>query len=233
MGHERIAALSLILDDLRRIFGARLQAVVAYGSPRAADPQPTLALTRSLTLDDLDACAARVAAWGRAHCATPLLLTHDDFARSLDAFPIEYGEIMATARVVFGADPFDGLAIAAADLRRACEVQAKSHLLHLREDYLESGGRRGAVDALVRESAPAVAALIRHLARLDRAPADQTSDLVDYAVHRIGLDGHTLDDLLALATADGASTIDTNKLFPRYLATMERITAFVDSWPPA
>ena len=83
------------MHDLQHIFGERLQAVVAYGQP-GASPAPSLALVRSITADDLDECAARVASWHRAGCATPLLLTKDEFAGSLDAFPIEYGEILDT-----------------------------------------------------------------------------------------------------------------------------------------
>ena len=56
---------------------------------------------------------------------------------SLDAFPLEFGAILADHAVVSGASPFDGLTVDAADLRRACEVQARSHLLHLREGYIE------------------------------------------------------------------------------------------------
>ena len=87
-------------------------------------------------------CASRVASWHRAGCATPLLLTKDEFAGSLDAFPIEYGEILETHRIVFGVDPFAGLTIRTEDLRRECETLVKSHLVHLRENYVECRGRQ-------------------------------------------------------------------------------------------
>ena len=170
MPSERLTALHPVLDDLRTILGERLTALVAYGW-RAHGPVPSVALIESLGIDDLDACAARTPAWHRAGAATPLLLTPTDFARSLDAFPIEYDEILASHTVVYGRDPFHGLAIGRDDLRRACEVQVKSHLLHVREDYLESAGRHAAIADLVRESAPGFAALLRHVARLDDTPA--------------------------------------------------------------
>jgi hypothetical protein len=125
-------SLAVALHDLQHIFGERLDAVVAYGDP---DAQPTrcLALVQSLTGDDLDRCAAHAASWHRAGCATPLLLTRDEFAGSLDAFPIEYGEILATHRLIFGIDPFGGMTIRTEDLRREIETQVKSHLVHLRD----------------------------------------------------------------------------------------------------
>lgn len=102
--------LAATLHDLQQIFGERLQAFVGYGHHGNHDA-PSLALVRTLTADDLSACAARAASWHRAGSATPLLLTKDEFAGSLDAFPIEYGEIIETHHVLFGVDPFAGLAI--------------------------------------------------------------------------------------------------------------------------
>lgn len=231
MATGRSSVVRPVVDDLQRVFGERLDAVVVYGW-RQHGPVPTLALVRSLTLDDLNACAARSAAWHRAGAATPLLLTRFDFSRSLDAFPIEYGEIIEQHDVVYGDDPFAGLAIRPDDLRRACEVQVKSHLLHLREDYLEAGARHADVDALVRDSAPGFVALLRHLARLDGAPAGGDADLSQYA-RRMNIDTRTVGDLLALADADGASAVDTVKLFPAYITAMERLAEFIDQWRQA
>jgi hypothetical protein len=232
MASGRSSAVQPIVDDLQRVFGDRLEAVVVYGRQQNA-PIPSVALVRTLSIDDLNACAARAAAWRRAGVATPLLLTRADFARSLDAFPIEYGEIIDHHELAYGRDPFAGLSISRDDLRRACEVQVKSHLLHLREDYIESGGRHGQVEALVRESAPAFVALIRQLARLDQSEGDRDNDLILFAQRRMHLDGHVVSDLLALADADGMSPVDAVKLFPSYLTAMERVAEFVDRWREA
>src|SRR6188768_2313197 len=155
--------LAVALHDLQHIFAERLQAVAAYGQP-GASPATCLALVRTITVDDLDKCAAHASAWQRAGCATPLLLTKDEFASSLDAFPIEYGDILDTREIIFGVDPFIGLAISPDDLRRACEVQVKSHLLHLRQNYIECRGRQSHIGALVGEGAPSFALILRRLA---------------------------------------------------------------------
>jgi hypothetical protein len=229
MATERSLVVRPLVDDLQRIFANRLDAVVVYGWRRQG-LVPTLALVTSLTMDDLNACAERSGAWRRAGAAIPLLLTRSDFVRSLDAFPIEYGEILERHEVVFGSDPFDGLTIGSEDRRRACEVQVKSHLLHLREDYVESGGRRSEIDALVRESAPGFSAVLRQIARLDGASTESAGDLVTYAHERVRLDPHIVGDLLAISDADGLAPVDTVKAFPAYLAAMERLSDFVDQW---
>jgi hypothetical protein len=221
-------SLAVALHDLQHIFGERLHAVVTYGAP-GASPAPCLALVRSISAADLDECAARVASWHRAGCATPLLLTRDEFAGSLDAFPIEYGEILETHRVVFGVNPFTGLSISSEDLRRECETLVKSHLVHLRENYVECRGRQSDVAALVAEAAPAFALILRRLARLDGAPADSHADLSAYATRRAGLDARAVGDVLALAEHH-ASGVDAMRIYPAYLAAVEQLWHFIDSW---
>ena len=221
-------ALAVALQDLQHIFGDRLQAVVAYGQP-GAEPAPSLALVRALTGDDLAACAARAATWHRAGCATPLLLTREEFAASLDAFPIEYGEILDTHRLVYGANPFTGLTIRVEDLRRECETLVKSHLVHLRENYIECRGRQSDVGALVAVAAPAFVLILRRLARLDGSPADTNADLSAYAARRPGLDPRIVGDVLAMAGQQPAG-VDAIRIYPDYLAAVERLWRFIDGW---
>jgi hypothetical protein len=202
---------------------------MAYGEPDAS-PAASLALVRSIGTDDLAACAARAASWHRAGCATPLLLTRDEFAGSLDAFPIEYGAILDTHRLLHGVDPFIGLTIRDEDLRRATEVQVKSLLLHLRENYIECRGRAADVTALVVDSAPAFAQLLRRLARLDDVACTTGAELATYACDRPRLDARVVGDVLAVARDSSASGVDAARLYPEYLAAVESLWRFVDSW---
>src|ERR1700741_4649088 len=123
--------------DLRNIFGARLDCLVVYRSPSDPADQwtPTLAIVDGLTAEDLRTCAGHVEAWHDAGLATPLLVARHEFGRALDRFPLEFGGIPAHHTIVSGPDPFAGLRVDPSDIRRACEVQVRSHLLHLREGY--------------------------------------------------------------------------------------------------
>ena len=220
--------LAVALHDLQHIFGERLHAVVAYGAP-GASPAPCLAIVQSISAADLDECAARVATWHRAGCATPLLLTKDEFAGSLDAFPIEYGEILDTHRIVHGVNPFIGLTIRTEDLRRECETLVKGHLVHLRENYVECRGRQSEVGELVAHAAPAFVLILRRLARLDGAPAETHADLNAYAAQRPGLDPRLVGDVLAMAGHQPAG-VDAIRIYPAYLAAVEQLWHFIDSW---
>src|SRR5678815_3637715 len=103
--HSRPAA-DRIVTALRAIFGHRLRSVVAYGphvengGADVAEPLSCLALVTNLTISDLEASAARVHDWTRHQIATPLLLPEDEFRRSVDAFPLEYAEILRAHQVL-------------------------------------------------------------------------------------------------------------------------------------
>jgi hypothetical protein len=208
--------LQLLAGDLREIFGERLRSLVAYAQRRRTPDAPlrTLVVVDSLTADDPSRCAARVTRWEQRGLATPLVLQSGEFDRSLDAFPFEFGSILADHLLVVGPDPFEGLKVAPQDLRRACEVQARSHLLHLREDYLEAAGDRDALAPLVLRSAPALAALLEHVSGLQSS----------YRAAPV------LNEIAQLTSRSHFTADDAARIVPQYLAAMERLTNEIDSW---
>ena len=159
--------------------------------------------------------------------------------RSLDAFPFEFGAITKAYTLVTGTDPFDGLVVDPADVRRACELQARSQLLHLREGYLETGGRGNAVAELIVRSAPALAALVHSVASL-RQRRDEDPELhedAQGAVHRVenaaGLTPGSLSDVVKLVREGALSSDAAKRIFPAYLAALERLTQYIDRWSAA
>jgi hypothetical protein len=217
-----------VIADLQRIFGGRLEAVVAFGRA-GAEGTHSLALVSSLTMDDLDALALFAPQWHASGAATPLVLPRDEFGRSLDAFPIEYGEIIDTHVVLVGEDPFVGIHINPEDVRRAVEVQGASLLLHLRENFVESAGRASALRGVVRDSAAGFALLLRRMAHLDGHPSDTSADLSNWASARAGLDPRVIGDVLAIGS-DASAPVDPTRLFPGYLDTMSALLRVIDRW---
>ena len=231
--HTHPAALRVVAA-LRGIFRERLHSVVAYGpqiDDRRADAHLScLVLVTSLTTADLEACAANAHTWRREGIDTPLLLPDEEFRRSLDAFPLEYAEILRAHEVLFGANPFDGVVIERTDLRRACEAQIKSHLVHLREGFIEAGGTPHAVAELVTASAPAFAALLRNIARLNGSTARDRAAATHEGAHAAHLPEAVVGHILALERPAAVKTTDGARLFPDYLAAVEQLARYVDAW---
>lgn len=218
-----------LVTSLHGIFGHRLRSVVAYGLD-TSDTLSCLALVHSLTMADLEACADRAQGWKRHGIATPLILPEEEFRRSLDAFPLEYAEIIRAHTVLFGASPFDGTAIDRADLRRACEAQIKSHLVHLREGFIEAAGVPRAIADLVRASAPAFAALLRHIAQLNGATATDRATATREGARAAQLPDRVVSDIVGLEQSSGVRATDAARLYPEYLAAVEQLARYIDGW---
>lgn len=201
--------------DLRAIFAGRLQSLVVYGAAGLQDALvATLVVVDEVRAADLRSCAERVSAWRGRGLATPLILEAAEFGRSLDAFPFEFGAILADHEIVAGINPFEGLAVDAADLRRACEVQARSHLLHLREGFMETEGRSDRLAELIVRSAPPLAALLTHVGRLSGAPATNG----------------VLARVAELAPGGTISSDESSRLFPDYLDAVDTLVGALDRW---
>jgi hypothetical protein len=225
-------AVQALDRDLRAIFGDRLRSLVVYAAIAGDDRTSTLAVVDGLSGEDLHACVGQVDAWDDAGLGTPLFVATHEFERSLDAFPFEFGAILADHAVVSGADPFAGLRVDPAHLRQACEVQARSHLLHLREGFLETRGRGDALAELLLRSAAPLVALLQSVARLEgmTAAGHTAAALVE---QRTGVPSGTLARIAQLTGSKDLSSDEARRLFPGYLDAVQRLTAFVDSWRSA
>lgn len=216
-------AFERMAGDARRVFGPRFAALVAYGH------QTAVIFAASIRDDDLDALGPLVANWERDGLSTPLVMTPDEFRRSLDAFPLEYQAILDRHLVIDGAAPFDGAEVRPEDLRRACETQARSYLIHVRQGWLDAAGHHEQIAALLARSAQPFRALLSNVARLQNVSADSTHDLSTFAERALGVSATlvrlTLDLELHPEHAEGLVG-----RMPEYLVAAEQLWRFVDEW---
>jgi len=239
------AAVRTLDTELREVFGSRVQSFVVYGihareaehhrdaehghGHDAGPPVHTMAVVDSVGSDDLRACAARMGQWRDAGLATPLLLASDEFARSLDVFPFELNAILADHLIVSGRNPFEGLRVEADDLRRACEVQARGHLLHLRQGFIETQGRADALAVLVVRSAPAWASLLHNVARLDARSTHDPAAAARHVERALSVT-NGVEEIVKLVGMPEIPSADALRIFPAYLDASERLTRYVDQW---
>ena len=230
------ADLEALVSDLRTIFGARLHSVVAYGLAGLPGDARTLALTERVTFEDLARAVPLTAAWQRRGLAVPLILSRHEFERSLDVFPLEYGNLIASHVVIAGEDPFGGVRVADADRRRGCEQQAKSHLIHLREGFLETQGDPSKVVRLIASSAPAFRTLLFNLTQLSSTelehggPVETDAPALAARIERtIGIPAPLIVEVLSAPSGMGTMA-DPTALLARYVDASERIWRYVDGW---
>jgi hypothetical protein len=230
--------LDHLVSDLESVFRERLEAVVLYGASahlpgsRAGGPRDvayTLAVVGSLSVTDLRTCAALAPAWRAKRVATPLMLTARDLRRSLDVFPLEFAEILAEHRVLRGKDPFAGLSVSRDDLRRACEVHARGHALHLREGYVESGADPRLLAQVIVHSAIPLASLLAGFSRLEGSPGDAPAFLARLA-SRAGFDATVFRAVDEAGRAGSMSAADAESIYPGYIEAVERLVTYIDEW---
>jgi len=230
------AALDVLTADLRRIFGVRLRSVVAYGLDARRQNHSllhTLAMVERVTFEDLASCVPASNQWRALGLEVPLIISRDEFRRTLDVFPIEYSDIIANHIVVDGSRPFEGISVAEADLRRACEQQARSHLIHLREGFLESRGDPRDMSRLIADSAPAFRALLANLAHLRQHTGGGNDgddhEVAEEAERTLGVSAELVREVLS-APSSITTIADPTALLGRYIAAAEKIWAHVDQW---
>ena len=128
-------------------------------------------------------------------------------------------------------DPFDSATVDVADRRRACELQAKSHLIHLRESYLESGGDARVISSLIAASSEGFRRLLVNLVLL-AAPegTEGLDDLPRTAEQHFSVPADLTREVLAAAGTRPSTIADPTALLARYVSAVERLWEFVDAW---
>lgn len=231
-----------LVADIRAVVDARLRSLIVYEAHGLLGNRPmgdedihheghvhTLAVIEQFGYGDLARLAPLAAGWKKRGLAVPLFLAPGELQRSLDAFPLEFSQIVARHIVVVGDDPFVNHEVAERDLRRACETQVRSHLLHLREGFIETAAAPRAVSSLVAGSVVPLRALLVNIARLHGVNARTPDALLHFVEERLHIDSKGLRPLLSKEPAQ-LRDLDGGAMFPDYLRSVEQLASLVDQW---
>jgi hypothetical protein len=216
-------AFDRLAADLSRVLGDRFVALVATG------PASSVAFATTLRAGDFEAFGAIDETWHRDELETPLLMTADEFRRSLDAFPLEYQALLDHHVVIAGRPPLDGVRIDVSHLRRACEAQAKGHLIHLRQGWVEASGHTSRLARLIGQSAASLRVALTNVARLSEARGADAAGAALRGAALAGLDTSLVSSVLAVEEDPELARQLVPRL-PEYLAAAEQLWAFVDGW---
>ena len=230
--------LDELVDQLKKVYGAKLNAVVLYGSAAAGEHIPkrsdynVLVVVDELTMQHMRAGAAVARAWGEDGNPPPLTLTQSEWRGSADIFPMEYADILERHRVLYGQPPFDGITVDRAQLRLQVEHEAMGKLLKLRQGVLAAGGDEKAQIELLAASLSTIMVIFRAVERLHGAvpPTDYDRLSQDVAM-RVGLDAGPFGRVVRhVRGGDKIGPSEATTVLAGYLDGVQRLVAYLDRY---
>jgi predicted nucleotidyltransferase len=223
-------------DAYQRIYGEELISICLYGSgargayiPRRSDLNFLIILTEE-GIKELSRAFRLVARWRRRRVTTPLFMTEEYIAASLDSFPLEFLNIKQHYRVVWGKDPLARITINRQQLRLQVEREVKGKLLQLREAYLASGGWGSNLVALASQSLTALVSIFQGILYLrDKEIPQQRGDVIKAIAAETGLAAEPFLRLSDVKEGKIKFPFRVMKgLMKEYIEEVNRLAAWVD-----
>src|SRR4051794_31511617 len=188
--------LKAFVDDLRHSHRDNLVSVILYGSAAAgdfvgsqSDLNVLIALQRIRPADLRDAHAS-VREWRRLGHRVPVYFTVSELQNAADVFPIEFHQMSAARKVLFGPDVLANLNITDTFLRLQTEYELRSKLILLRRQYIPASASIEGLTKLMAESLPSFAALFRAVLIIHGVePPARKREIVALTAQELGIDG--------------------------------------------
>ncbi|HEV8327653.1 MAG TPA: hypothetical protein VGQ08_09225 [Nitrospiraceae bacterium] len=227
--------LRTYVKDVKGVFGEQLEGMLLYGSAVRGEFLPgrsnlnILLLVSSYDSAVLKKYGALHRHWSKEQIVVPLFLTEEELHTSAAVFPLEFLEIQEQHRVLGGRDPFIGFHVKTDRLRETVVQGVTSHLLRLRQRYVEGGGSDDATTILLPLSITSIVPLLRGVQRLLGRPVLSHSDAVIKDVaEQLKLDLQGLLDVLLLKRGQiSPGPREVPRLFDRYLQAATLLTRAV------
>ncbi len=226
------------IDDLKATHGKNLASVILYGSaatgdfvPRSSDYNILIALHK-IAPRDLRNAHASIREWHKLGHPIPVYFTVSELQNAADVFPIEFHQMEAARKVLYGKDVLANLKISDAFLRHQVEYELRSKLILLRRQYIPASESVEGLKNLMAESLSSFAALFRAVLMLSGIdPPVKQHEAVALVVQQQALDGIPFEKIFNLRERNFAEKLDevaANRLFADYMEQIERVIDAVD-----
>lgn len=231
--------LSDFVNRLIHATGKNLESVVLFGSAadaasakNAADLN-TLVTLKSASPKELKAVAPVIHWWTNdIHQPAPQIFASGELAAAADVFAIEFCDMQASHKILFGPDVVADLKIPMNLHRVQVEHELRTTILKLRQIYLGNSSNAGLLGASLAKSLSSARTLVRHaLITLDKAPPPAEGELFENASKIFGVNASAFMNVVRLksSSAEGA---DLDSIFGEYLAALEAVTHKLDKMLP-
>lgn len=132
--------LDKFIESLKENLGENLISVIAFGSmANVEDAKNNLNLmvvTSKLTAENLYDISKPVQKWIKGKNPVPVFMNIEEWYSSFDVYAIEYSDIKANHKILYGEDLVKNIIINKHDLRLQCESELKSLLLKYKNNFV-------------------------------------------------------------------------------------------------
>lgn len=228
--------LKELVQRLNAAHKDNLKSAVLYGSAAAGEPDDDgrpkrlLVVLDRITPAELKAAHSVAEWWKDEGNPIPVYFSSEEIADSSDVFPIEFMDMSEVRRVIYGKDPFDGLEISSQNLRHQLEYELRAKLLRLRRLYIPASRNANQLARLMADSLNNFVVLFRHVLSMrgKEAPLNKRA-CVKALSQELALDQTAFERIFEYA-ADEQVWLEweTNEVFGKYLAQIERVIETVD-----
>ncbi|MDA8422604.1 MAG: hypothetical protein M0Z89_04645 [Nitrospiraceae bacterium] len=228
--------MSPMVEDLIKAHKSNIHSFHIVGSAVIQDYNEKLSDINSLVLlHDMDLQFIAFLAplgkkYGKKRIAAPLVMTPGYITHSLDSFPVEFLDFKHIHKTVYGKDILQDIQIVKPNLRLQCEREIKTKLIHVRQGYISSLGKRDQLATVLVRSITGSMALFRAIITLlGKEPPIQRTDVVKTLVHAAKLETDIFDLLLSLkAGLIRPAEQELHVLFERYYHALEATGKIID-----
>jgi hypothetical protein len=191
-----------------------------------------LVVLEQITPDDLRAAHPVVEKWRAKGQPLPLYFTREEMSDASDVFPIEFLDMSAAHRVLYGEDPLARLDVPTCNLRHQLEYELRGKLIRLRELYIPASQSAERLSALMADSIASFALLFKHVLRLVGAEGVGATkrEVVGQLQTAVKVNTQPFVAVLEVRENNRRLSLDeATRLFAEYLASLEEVTEIVDS----
>jgi len=169
--------------------------------------------------------------YGKKKIAAPLVMTPEYIHSSLDAFPVEFLDFKLIHRTLYGNDLLKDLQITIPNLRLQCEREIKTKLIHLRQGYISSLGKKEHLStALVRSFTGSMALFRAIITLLGAEPPIARTEVINAVGSAAKMDTSIFGRLFELKAGQiKPSEQDLQVMFEQYYHALEAAATLIDS----
>jgi predicted nucleotidyltransferase len=228
-----------LLDELvgkLKVADGNHRAAILYGSAAAGEYHPefsdlnVLCLTERLNAASLKKLSPVVAWWREQKQPALTLFTIDELRKSADVFAIEFYDMKARHRVLYGEDVLSTLEVPMNLHRLQVERELRTSLIKLRTHYLAAGGDAKRTVRLMTDSVSSFVTLFQHaLIALGEQPPAQKREVVRRIASLLKFEAKPFESVLDFREKKAkGEELDADQWFSGYLNIVERVVDEVD-----